>query len=89
MLSDTKLRENILNLLGNECKECGEKDPRVLHIDHINGGGTKERSKFKSHRSYAFSVYRKIKLGSREYQILCANCNSRKEYIKRKISKED
>ena len=86
---DTPLiRRRIVDLLGKTCSRCGLADPIVLQIDHVNGGGSKERSRFKSTRSYLFFVLKKVKNGSRDYQLLCANCNVRKEYLNRGIAHE-
>lgn len=60
--------------LGDKCVMCGIADPRVLQIDHINGGGNKER-KLGGHK------YRqKILAHLEDYQILCANCNWIKKF---------
>lgn len=66
-----------LNYLGSVCCMCGETDTKVLHIDHINGGGGAER------RQGIFGpiLYRSILRGERngELQILCANCHRIKQ----------
>ena len=71
------LRFSVLNKLFNppKCGVCGISDIRILDVDHINGGGTKERKQFSS-----AGVWRKIlKMNSHEakqkYRILCKNCN--------------
>ena len=74
-----KYRENtekIFSLLGDRCVRCGTKDRRVLQIDHINGGGNQER-RIKIGRYYndRSDFIDRIKNGSKEFQILCANCN--------------
>lgn len=64
------------------CASCGEKDILVLCLDHINGGGEKHRHSLNVIGGIAF--YRKLKKQGYPvgYQILCANCNLRKEMIK-------
>jgi hypothetical protein len=74
-----KSRLKVLECLGGKCALCGIPDNRVLQIDHINGGGTKERNQLST-----MAVYRKIlKLCQEErsenYQLLCANCHLIKE----------
>ncbi len=60
------------DLLGDKCAICGFDDERALEVDHINGGGYKERLKIKS-----VGIYRKIIIGEVDnYQLLCSNCNS-------------
>jgi hypothetical protein len=73
-----KNRDRCFELLTPKCVKCGFDDIRALNIDHVNGGGTKEA------KSFGGSYYKKIRLklesGSREYQILCANCNQIKRH---------
>jgi hypothetical protein len=69
-----KIREKILEAYGNKCTCCGEENKEFLQIDHINGGGNKERKVLKN----AFTLYRSIikRKFPAEYRLLCANCNS-------------
>lgn len=67
-----------------ECKKCGFNDLRALQIDHINGGGNKDRKKFNVHQ---FNLF--VMSNPELFQILCANCNNikrneKKEYKKKK-----
>ena len=88
----TKMK--IFQLLGNRCVRCGFLDIRALQIDHVNGGGTNERriagtTRTQTHSSnnlyyYYKYVLEKIQNGSKDYQLLCANCN----WIKRWENKE-
>lgn len=75
------IRLNALLVLGPICVNCGFTDTRALQIDHVNGGGCKERRKTGGTRA----IYAKIARGNIEgYQVLCANCN----WIKRSILNE-
>lgn len=65
-----KLR--VFEKLGGKCVKCGISDHRVLQIDHINGGGCRERKKYKGRPSYYKMIYND---NSGKYQLLCANCN--------------
>lgn len=59
------------------CARCGTNDVDVLCIDHINGGGNRQRleSKRVGDRLYFWLK----KMGFPEgYQILCMNCNWKK-----------
>lgn len=69
-----KLRETVLAAYGSRCACCGESTVEFLAIDHIDGGGTKER---KLHGNTPAGIHRKIiKEGFPEsYRILCHNCN--------------
>ena len=78
-----KVREEMFQVLGNECIKCGFSDRRALQIDHINGGGIKERRKGNTRRFHS-KVLKSVKKGDKKYQLLCANCN----WIKRFERKE-
>ena len=80
-----KYRESVFEILGLRCKICGFNDLRALHIDHINGGGQKERKLQGGGQAYHKIILSKIMQGVREYQILCANCNFIKEHELRKL----
>lgn len=77
------IRTAIRKLLGDKCNTCGFNDVRALQIDHVNGGGNKLR------KQYGEMVHNRMILeslinGSKDYQLLCANCN----WIKRHTNKE-
>ena len=85
------LRIKIIQLLGGKCANPynlnhGDfiADRRCLQIDHINGNGRKERITFPSTSAYQNYILKQIKAGSKDYQLLCANCN----WIKRVMNKE-
>jgi hypothetical protein len=73
-------RLEVIKALDGECKHCKVKDTRVLQIDHINGGGCKERKLFTN----SYSFHNHVLTCLKNYQLLCANCN----WIKRVKNKE-
>ena len=73
-------RQEIIDLLGGVCVECGFSDLRALQIDHINGGGHQERVKRGNGHTYYNHILREIDAGKELYQLLCANCNWIKRY---------
>jgi hypothetical protein len=75
-----KRRKEILEILGNKCVRCGYAGI-ALQIDHVNGGGSKERIKDGSDKHYRLMLKR-IQAGSKDYQLLCANCNWEKRHEK-------
>jgi len=80
-----KLKLKIFELLGGKCSGCGYFGP-ALQVDHIHNNGGAERRKYingGSHR-YWKNILNKIKADSKEYQLLCANCNWEKELTKRR-----
>lgn len=74
-----KRRIEIFALLGCKCNKCGFSDIRALQIDHVNGNGVEDRRKFGKGTAYYLHVLKEIKAGSKNYQILCANCNQIKK----------
>ena len=66
------------------CVKCGFSDIRALSIDHIKGGGT--RQKRRTHRQTT-NFYRWLKeryYPRGEYQTLCMNC----QFVKRIVNGE-
>jgi hypothetical protein len=72
-------RLQVLSALGGKCDRCGIDDWRVLQIDHIDGGGTRERKQVTSIDRY----YKDMLLTPEKYQVLCANCHQIKRYEER------
>jgi len=66
-------RKEILDFLGGKCVKCGFSDYRALQIDHIWGGGTKERKEVKNNNKIIY--FKKVIENKSKYQLLCANCN--------------
>lgn len=67
-----RLRAAAIAFLGSRCQQCGFSDIRALQIDHVNGGGGKER------RALGTSGLHHKVLMNKDigyYQLLCANCN--------------
>lgn len=70
---------------GGGCNTCGESDPLVLQMDHVKNNG-KDHVDKKGRRVCGNGLYSQIiKAGypKDEYQLLCANCNARKEWFRR------
>jgi hypothetical protein len=65
----------IFSLLGNKCNRCGQSDKRVLQIDHVNGGGSRERKLKGSTYIYYDDIITSIKENEGSFQLLCSNCN--------------
>lgn len=78
-----RLRKEVYDLLGNKCIKCGYIG-LALQIDHVNDDGAKERKRFHcANATFLNHVLRKLKENSKEYQLLCANCNTEKEFERR------
>ena len=75
------LKKQIFELLGKICIKCKFSDEKALEIDHIHGNGREERKKFRSCSiTYLNHIFKELRAGSKDYQLLCANCNRIKEY---------
>jgi hypothetical protein len=76
-----ELRLQFIKEAGGKCVLCGESDPHVLEFDHIHNDGAEFR---KSKGVKDFVAYlRKEGLDRNRIQLLCKNCNWRKERIRR------
>lgn len=63
---------------GGKCRGCGIDDPIILDIDHINNNGRCDRRNgFRGYRLY--NKLRKEGWPKENHQLLCKNCNYRKE----------
>ena len=72
------LRAAIIIALGGKCdvRNCGVTDPQMLHVDHVHGGGTRERRVQKlAGTMYYYHLLRGIRKG--KYRLLCANHSAR------------
>lgn len=77
-------RAAVIEAMGGKCIKCGISDTRVLQIDHINAGGSKERKERKFKYTFNKHVLVSFINGENKYQLLCANCN----WIKRAENNE-
>lgn len=82
-----KVRKSVVECLGGCCQKCGFNDIRALQIDHINGGGSKERKTIRFSGSFHVNVMRSFLNKENKYQLLCANCNWIKRAENNEISK--
>lgn len=69
-----RLREEAFEQYGGaRCVNCGEDFFEVLSLDHIHGGGSKDRVKRGSGKRFLFSLKRDG--WPKRFQVLCYNCN--------------
>jgi hypothetical protein len=76
------LREEMIQAYGGCCVRCGETDCVVLVLDHINDDGKVKRTLHNGAQSEV-RYLRKQGWPKGEHQLLCYNCNARKEYARR------
>ncbi len=82
-LAKTKILMHYANPQGTPiCNNCGEQDVDVLCIDHIEGGGQKQREEFNVGLGSVFYKWLIRNDYPEGYQVLCWNCNHRKERYK-------
>ena len=67
-----KLRQAAFDGYGGKCQCCGEDRYEFLALDHVNGGGRKERQTMST-----YQIARKVIEANfpPEYRVLCHNCN--------------
>jgi hypothetical protein len=77
------LRHAIIVALGGECSRCHKvRDPALLNVDHVHGGGNAHRRHVgTSGPKYYKALLRLIR--ARALRLLCANCDKKVEYLKR------
>lgn len=73
------IRTEMIAAYGGCCKCCGETESKFLGIDHIYGGGRKEREKLGAGVHY-YRVLRKQGYPKDRFQLLCHNCNQAKGF---------
>lgn len=84
------LRADMITAYGGSCVFCGENDAMVLVLDHINDDG-KLDTKSNGKRCVGVPLYarlKKLNWPRDRYQLLCANCNMRKECLRRQRDRE-
>jgi hypothetical protein len=80
-----KIRLEMIEAYGGKCQKCGESDPIVLVLDHINDNAAQEKARNKHNGGYKMYFFlRRNGWPKDEHQLMCHNCNFRKEYIRRK-----
>jgi hypothetical protein len=68
-----KRRAIVLTHYGNKCACCGETHYEFLAIDHINGGGSKQKREVYGSHLYEWLIKNNFPEG---YRVLCHNCNT-------------
>lgn len=81
-----RVRVDMVAAYGGSCIHCGEDDPVVLVLDHIYDDGAKDKKRKGGTRG-GTKLYLRLKMAGwpkDRHQLLCHNCNFRKEYARRK-----
>lgn len=69
-----RIKKEVIDKYGGSCRCCGETNIVFLSIDHVNGGGTKERTETKKMGGSLYKHLRKLPMDP-SLQVLCYNCN--------------
>ncbi len=79
-LKTRMLKLEVIANYGCACACCGESNPVFLTVDHINGGGMKDRAS--DHGGWRFYTrLKKLGFPKDDYQLLCYNCNLAKGFF--------
>ena len=81
--SRVKVRLDMIKEYGGKCCHCGIDDIDVLDIDHIHNNGSEQRK----NGLYGYNLYRLLKKTNwpkDDFQLLCKNCNWKKELKRRR-----
>lgn len=70
-------KAKVLLHYGAKCGCCKESNPKFLSVDHINGGGSAHRKKFRISNMWRWLAENHFPKG---FQILCHNCNQAKHH---------
>lgn len=82
-----KARADLIEALGGECAICGFYDARALTIDHVHDDGKSERILFKfDYVAMRRHMARTVRSG--RYQVLCANCNTIKQWERMRAARK-
>lgn len=82
-----RLKKSLFEALGLVCVNCGFSDSRALQVDHINGGGSKERKEKGNGTIFYKKALESFLANENKYQLLCANCNWIKRYTHNELQK--
>lgn len=81
----------VINVLSNgegTCRHCGHGDIDVLCLDHVNDDGAMHRGSSKTNKLCGSKLYSwLIRTGyeaGKAFQVLCANCNLKKEVLRQR-----
>lgn len=69
-----KVKAEMVEAYGGKCVCCGESNPVLLALDHINGNGQSDRA-MNGRGRVMYARLKKLGYPRDEYRLLCHNCN--------------
>lgn len=74
------MMSSIHEAYGRACACCGESEPSMLEIDHVNNDGNVHRKQYNARGNSCYRFYKDIvdQGFPSSFQLLCANCNKSK-----------
>lgn len=85
--SRDRLKLEMVAAYGGECIACGIDDPVVLCLDHINDDAFVEKEQFGLNHRGGYVHYMRLRAEGwpkDRFQLMCYNCNARKEHERRR-----
>lgn len=82
-----RIKLEMVEAYGGKCKRCGNDNPVVLILDHINDDAHIERELYGANARGGHKHYHRLKAQGwpqDRFQLLCANCNMVKEHERRR-----
>lgn len=93
LLLRDKLRGEMIEAYGGCCKVCKISDPIVLVLDHIESDAYVELRKYGAGARGGYKLYLRLKKEGwpkDRFQLLCHNCNAKKEFrIRRMLAEQN
>lgn len=75
------VRTQVINAYGGKCACCGETEPKLLTIDHVNNDGAEHRRKLNIKGGWVFYSWIIKNNFPKNLQLLCFNCNCAKGFF--------